>query len=240
MSPCLTFSWRVLLFFSLPLSPSGKSTLLKVLSGKHLHPDGKVEVMGRSAFHDTTLNNLRTYMGTDWGRRTVAFSGYGVPLQADIKAKDMMKSVQEMFPERQKMLYKLLQIDPEWRMHQVSDGQRRRVQIMLQMLRPFPVIMMDEITVDLDVITRADFLAFLKAESERGATILFATHIFGGLDDWFTHIMYIDQGRVKRYGRVEEIAEFQARREEGCNAPLLRTVEAWIRADRTEDKPALT
>ena len=39
-------------------------------------------------------------------------------------------------------------------MHQLSDGQRRRVQIMLQLLRPCEVLFLDEITTDLDLITR--------------------------------------------------------------------------------------
>ena len=33
----------------------------------------------------------------------------------------------------------VLDIDPQWRMHQVSDGQRRRVQICVGLLRPFKV-----------------------------------------------------------------------------------------------------
>lgn len=51
-----------------------------------------------------------------------------------------------------------------------------------QMLRPVEVLLLDEITTDLDVITRADFLAFLRHEAEcNGATIVYATHIFDGL-----------------------------------------------------------
>ncbi len=60
------------------------------------------------------------------------------------------------------MLMELLCINPEWRMHQLSDGQRRRVQIFLQLLRPSEILLLDEITTDLDVITRQDFLQFLK------------------------------------------------------------------------------
>ena len=33
----------------------------------------------------------------------------------------------------------VLDIDPNWRMHLVSDGQRRRVQIALGLLKPFKV-----------------------------------------------------------------------------------------------------
>lgn len=52
------------------------------------------------------------------------------------------------------------------------------------------VLLLDEITVDLDVLARADLLTFLVSEcEERGATIVYATHIFDGLDKWATHIV---------------------------------------------------
>jgi CCR4-NOT complex subunit CAF16 len=60
------------------LRPFRRSTILRILSGRHLtKPDGAVTVLGRSAFHDTTLNFDRSYLDTDWGMRTVAFAGYG-------------------------------------------------------------------------------------------------------------------------------------------------------------------
>ena len=49
---------------------------------------------------------------------------------------------------------------------------------------------MDEITVDLDVLARADLLSFLLSEcKDRGATIIYATHIFDGLETWPSHIV---------------------------------------------------
>lgn len=49
------------------------------------------------------------------------------------------------------------------------------------LLQPWELLLLDEVTVDLDVLVRADFLAFLKEETEtRGATIVYATHIFDG------------------------------------------------------------
>jgi CCR4-NOT complex subunit CAF16 len=86
-------------------------------------------VLGRSAFHDTRLNFERSYLDTDWGMRTVAFAGYGCPLQADIPVFGMMQKLQEEYPARRDELLHLLGVDLKWRMHQVSDGQRRRVQV---------------------------------------------------------------------------------------------------------------
>ena len=125
---------------------SGKSTLLKVLAGKHLTKGDRVKVMGTDAFRDLKLNLTRAFLDTQWGMRTVAFAGYGCPLQADIRVGGMMEKLQSQYPERRDELVKLLGVNPEWRMHRVSDGQRRRVQLLLGLVRPFDILLLDEVT----------------------------------------------------------------------------------------------
>lgn len=52
-----------------------------------------------------------------------------------------------------------------------------------------------QVTVDLDVLVRSRLLAFLVEECEtRGATILYATHIFDGLDAFPTHLCHLQLG----------------------------------------------
>ena len=57
--------------------------------------------------------------------------------QGDFPARRMIDSVAGVDPARRARLLQVLDIDPEWRMHRVSDGQRRRVQICLGLLHPF-------------------------------------------------------------------------------------------------------
>ncbi len=59
------------------------------------------------------------------------------------------------------------------------------------------MLLLDEITVDLDVVGRLQLLQFFREECEqRGATILYATHIFDGLEGWITHLAYMEDGRI--------------------------------------------
>ena len=95
-------------------------------------------------------------------------------LQGDFPASKMLNGFPGVDPVRRAKLMEVLDINPDWRMHTVSDGQRRRVQICLGLLKPFDVLLLDEITVDLDVLGRADLMQFLKEECEqRGATIIY-------------------------------------------------------------------
>ena len=80
-------------------------------------------------------------------------------------------------------------------MHEVSDGERRRVQIVSGLMAPWDVLLLDEVTVDLDVLVRSRLLAFLVEECEtRHASILYATHIFDGLDAFPTHLCHLQLG----------------------------------------------
>lgn len=51
----------------------------------------------------------------------------------------MLNSVPNVSEERRARVIKTMDVNPNWRMHQVSDGQRRRVQIAVGLLKPFTV-----------------------------------------------------------------------------------------------------
>lgn len=213
---------------------SGKSTLMRILAGRHLSKSEKdIKVLGLNAFRDTKLNFHRAYLDCDWGMRTVAFAGAGVPLMADIPVHKMMERLQQSYPDRRDELVEMLGIDLNWRMHQLSDGQRRRVQLLLGLIRPFKVLLLDEITTSLDVCVRQDLLRWLEKESiSRNATIIYATHIFDGLDDWPTHLTYLtDVGDTGWQGRLEELEYYQKLKEEKHPAKMLAVADYWLRKE---------
>lgn len=120
---------------------------------------------------------------------------------------------------------------------------------MLGLLKPFDLLLMDEVTTDLDVIVRHDLLAYLKKETEeRNATIIYATHIFDGIGDWPTDLCHISFGKIKQINPIghytAELKEFQkhlletekTRSNMGIvrNSPLLNLVEKWLRNDVRE------
>ncbi|KAF3457456.1 hypothetical protein FNV43_RR02114 [Rhamnella rubrinervis] len=158
---------------------TGETTILKILRGKHTVEPHIVRVlMSRSAFHDTTLTTSGDicYLGGEW-RQNVAFAGFEVPVQMDISAEKMIFGVGWIDPQRRSELIKIL----------IYDGgcTKYPVQICMDLLKLFKVLLLDEITVDLDVLARVDLLKFLRKEcEERGATIIYATHIFDGLEEW--------------------------------------------------------
>ncbi len=64
-------------------------------------------------------------------------------MQGDIGAGKMIFGVEGVDPARRQQLIDLLEIDLEWRLNKVSDGQRRRVQICMGLLKPYQVCPLD-------------------------------------------------------------------------------------------------
>lgn len=150
-------------------------------------------------------------------------------LAGDFSAGKMIFGVDGVDPERRARLVQLLDIDLDWSMMTVSDGQRRRVQICMGLLKPFKVLLCDEITVDLDILGRLDLLRFLAEEcEERGATVVYATHIFDGMEEWMTHIAFASNGELRYGGAKDDIPGLKGVRH------LLSTIDKWLRVDRDE------
>jgi len=207
---------------------AGKTTLLQILGGKYMVGKDTVRLLGRPAFHDLQLvsSGEVSFLGPTW-RRDIAFAGNNVALQGDISAGKMIFGVEGVDPDRRDRLIRLLDIDLNWRLNKVSDGQRRRVQIAMGLLKPYQVLLLDEITADMDVVGRLDLLRFFEEEcAERGATIIYATHIFDGMEKWATHIAYLEGGKMIRGGPAGEIDELQS------GTKLLHVVEAWLRVEK--------
>lgn len=214
---------------------AGKSSLLQVLGGKTLVDPDAVRVLGSPPFHDLqlTCGGALSYLGSHW-RRTVASAGYDIPLGGDIQAGTMICNVEGVDPQRRQALIDLLDIDVTWSMMRVSDGQRRRVQICLGLLKPYKLLLCDEITVDLDVCARLDLLAFLRRETEeRGATVVYATHIIDGLEHWPTHVAYMQDGRLLRAGPLAQAApEMLGPDDADGNSAMIGTLRAWLLDER--------
>ena len=182
-------------------------------------------VLGKHSFSDTSLNHQRNFIDQNWGLRTVAFAGNNIPYVADIKVSEMMSNLQKEYPERRKELLELLEINENWSMAYISEGQRRRIQIFLGLLKPVEVILLDEISNVLDIICREKLLSWLKKESiSNNTTIIYATHIFDGLDNWYSDVIFLKRNKGKTsvgfFGTKDKITK-----------DIYSQVKEWLLAD---------
>ena len=171
---------------------AGKSTLLRLIAGIHIgYHFEEFNVLGTDRPLDQT--NGLVYLGNRWVRQS-AFTGQSA-YTGDIRVGDMMKKWQMDNIERRDELVEVLGIDLDWHMHQVSDGQRKRVQIMIALLKPFRLVLIDEFLSELDIVVRDNMFHYLKKECKlRNGSIIYATHVFDDLDQWMDNVVYISNG----------------------------------------------
>ncbi|KAI5950394.1 CAF16 [Candida margitis] len=191
---------------------AGKSTLLRILAGKTLIKKGKLKIGGFDPFEFSTgerhynadINNYITYLGTEWITNSV--------IKRDIPVNLLLSSIGgEIYEERRNLLIGILDIDPSWSMISLSDGERRRVQIAMGLVKPWKLLLLDEVTIDLDVVVRSKLLNYLKSECfNRNCTVVYATHIFDGLgNEWCDRLLHIDSGLLLNDIKMNQV-EFKS------------------------------
>eukprot|EP00930_Biecheleria_cincta_P077878 TRINITY_DN651_c0_g2_i1.p1 TRINITY_DN651_c0_g2~~TRINITY_DN651_c0_g2_i1.p1 ORF type:complete len:579 (+),score=80.42 TRINITY_DN651_c0_g2_i1:58-1794(+) len=197
---------------------AGKSTLLSIAGGKKMIPKGHCKVLGKEAFHDSMLNSQRMYCG-DWWRTNFFFN----LTVAELIGEERLQS------PRVQELIDIMQINVSWRINAISDGQRRRIQLIECLAEEKQVYVLDEITTDLDLYAREGLLQFLRNETEqKGATVLYATHIFDSLADWATHIVFFANAKMTTCCKMEDLKEYQNLVSSGTRCPLYTLMRDWV------------
>lgn len=172
----------------------GKSTLLNMLGGKLLFPNtrGELKILGSACYDNMKHHNALVAYGGDW---------WWKPPPGEMYVHQMVS----VSTPRAAYLQQLLAVDLAWDVRQISAGECKRVQLFLHLMEDKPVVLLDEATADLDVDQRYHLLHFLYAEStQRGVTVMYATHIFDGLDGWAEQIIVLDRTTRGVYRVLED------------------------------------
>ena len=169
---------------------SGKSTFLKVLTGLY-HP-----MSGTIALDQTVL----TPAEAPWYRShfSVIFSDYHLF--------DRLYGLRDVDPARVDALLRLMQLDQKTRFEDgrfttqdLSNGQKKRLAVVVSLLEERPILVFDEVAADQDPEFRRFFYEELLADLKRqGRTVIAVTHddrYFGVAD----RVLKMDYGRFVPY-----------------------------------------
>ena len=116
---------------------AGKSTLLELLAGKRMPTRGCVLVSGQDPFRCPVSVALLT---TEWASRVSSL--HSVPVS------QLLETAAAASPEaaaRVGYLASLLEVDGAWLTPELSDGQRRRVQLVISLAPPQDLLLLDEV-----------------------------------------------------------------------------------------------
>jgi ABC-2 type transport system ATP-binding protein len=91
------------------------------------------------------------------------------------------------------------------RVGKCSGGQQQRLRFAMALLPEPELLILDEPTTGMDVEGRRDFWSAIRADAERGRTVLFATHYLEEADAYADRIVLVSHGRVVADGTAAQI-----------------------------------
>jgi peptide/nickel transport system ATP-binding protein len=89
--------------------------------------------------------------------------------------------------------------------HQLSGGQQQRVGLAVALCREPALLVLDEPTTGLDVVTKAEVLAELVRVHAGGVALLWVSHDLGTLADRVDRLLVLDRGRLVEDGPARQV-----------------------------------
>lgn len=174
---------------------AGKTTTLNMIAGFLLPSSGDILIDGKLNHrqHNREIKNKIGYLTNNMRlyekfsiRECLEFLG---------KLRGIDKSVVKNRIEELEALFDLNSyIDKKFQ--ELSSGQKQRSLISATLLHDPDILILDEITANLDVPTARLIMDFLKEEKQKGKAILFSTHILSEAEYLSDKMAIIHDGRI--------------------------------------------
>jgi ABC-2 type transport system ATP-binding protein len=180
---------------------AGKSTTIRTLLGL-LHPtSGSATIFGKDI----------TMFGPEI-RENIGYLPSEVFYYEKMKVKELLAYSASFYPgdhtKRIQELATLLELDMNRKIEDLSFGNKKKVGIIQGLLHKPSLIILDEPTSGLDPLMQHKFFNLLKEENQRGATILFSSHILQEVQNLCHRVAIIKDGVIIK---VEEVASLRTK-----------------------------
>ena len=186
---------------------AGKSTTIKMLTGILVPSSGRVRVDGFEPSRQRT--RLAARIGVVFGQRSQLW--WDLPLRDSF---DLLRHVYRVPADRHAELLgrlaEALELGPllDVPVRQLSLGQRMRGEMVAALLHDPSLLLLDEPTIGLDVVSKEAVREFLvEVNRELGTTVLLTTHDLSDVERLCERLLIIDHGRLIEDGTVAGITD---------------------------------
>ena len=182
---------------------AGKTTTIDMLLGLSRPTSGSVEVLGQPPRHAISRGLVSAVMQTGGllkdlsVRETVA---YTASLFADTQPVDVVLEHAGISGIAGRKVGKC------------SGGEQQRLRFAMALLSDPALLLLDEPTTGMDVEGRRAFWSAIRADAEKGRTVLFATHYLEEADQYADRIVLMRQGRIVADGTASQVKALAAGR----------------------------
>ena len=190
-------------FGLLGLNGAGKTTLMRLLSTTLRPTSGSAKVAGYDIIQDREkVKEKIGFLSSDTGlynrltaEETVTYFGR----LNNIDEKELKSRVDEIF--------RTIDMDEfrERRIDKLSTGMKQKVSIARTFINNPEVLILDEPTLGLDVVTSRSIIDFIKESKKLNRCILFSTHIMWEAGKLCDDIAIIHKGRILEAGSLNQL-----------------------------------
>ncbi|OQS16634.1 methionine ABC transporter ATP-binding protein [Nocardia donostiensis] len=175
---------------------AGKSTTIKMLTGILVPTSGRVRTCGLEPVRQR--RELASRIGVVFGQRSQLW--WDLPLRESFSILAAIHRL-DAAAGRERMRHLIDRLEMagtlDTPVRQLSLGQRMRAEVAAALLHSPELIILDEPTIGLDVVSKQRLREFLRAErEERGTTLLLTTHDMGDIERLCNRVLVVDHGRL--------------------------------------------
>ncbi|HEX8971100.1 ATP-binding cassette domain-containing protein [Oryzihumus sp.] len=185
---------------------AGKSTTIKMLTGILVPSSGSVRTCGLDPVRERRA--LARRIGVVFGQRSQLW--WDLPLRESFA---ILAAIHRLGAgeagTRTRELVEQLEMDDtlDTPVRQLSLGQRMRAEIAAALLHSPELLILDEPTIGLDVLSKQRLREFLRHErASRGTTLLLTTHDMGDVERLCDRVLVVDRGRLAYDGTLPGLA----------------------------------
>jgi len=177
---------------------AGKSTTLRILLGLLRQDSGTVRLLSGDPWAQATeLHRRLAYVPGDVTLWPNLSGGEIVDLLGRLRG--------GLDPARKAELLELFELDPTKRARTYSKGNRQKVALVAALASDVELLLLDEPTSGLDPLMEAAFSECIKAESQRGRTVLLSSHILAEVEALCDRVSIIRDGKTVESGTLAEL-----------------------------------
>ena len=177
---------------------SGKTTLIKCILGMVMPNKGTIQLNGKTIKSDWKYRNQIDYLPQ------IANFPSNLTVTELIK---MIKDLRGNKTEEDLRLIELFKLEPflDKKLGNLSGGTKQKVNLVLTFMFNSPLIILDEPTNGLDPISHLRLKNLIKAEKEKGKTILITSHIMSFVEEISDEIVFLLEGKIYFKGSIAEL-----------------------------------
>ena len=186
---------------------AGKTTTLKLLSGLIYPTSGTASVLGHVPWQRE--NAYRRRFSLVMGQKNQLW--WDLPAQESfILHREIYGIDPDQFQRRLDELTDLLEVRKLVRqpVRELSLGERMRMELIAALLHSPEVLLLDEPTIGLDVVSQRKVQGFLRHyQSEQQMTVLLTSHYMKDVEALCRRAIIINEGEIKHDGPLDEILD---------------------------------